>query len=176
MAIKKNGRLTPKEQLFVAEYLKDFNATQAAIRAGYSKKTAYIIGHENLRKPKIQTALADSRNSLKNLTERALMVAHEVEAHLDSIIRFNLKDFVDESGHPKPLHELTDEQIVCVREVGILETQIGTHRSLKFFNKLEAIKLKMQRLGMLKEKVETTFSYEQWLRRVIGIGNENSQG
>jgi len=53
MAIRKNG-LTPKQRLFVAEYLKDFNATQAAMRAGYSKKTAYSIGQENLKKPEIQ--------------------------------------------------------------------------------------------------------------------------
>jgi phage terminase small subunit len=42
MALRKNGQLTPKEQLFVAEYLKDINATQAAIRAGYSKQFSLI--------------------------------------------------------------------------------------------------------------------------------------
>ncbi len=45
--------LTPKQQLFVAEYLVDLNATQAAVRAGYSKKTAYSVGHENLKKPEV---------------------------------------------------------------------------------------------------------------------------
>lgn len=49
--------LTPKQALFVAEYLKDLNATQAAIRAGYSEKTAYSIGNENLRKPEIAEAI-----------------------------------------------------------------------------------------------------------------------
>jgi phage terminase small subunit len=170
MAIRKNGQLTPKEQLFVSEYLKDFNATQAAIRAGYSKKTAYHIGYENLKKPQIQTAIANSHNSLSNLTDKALMEAHEVEARLDAIIRFNLKDFVDKDGKPKELHELTVEQVACVREVGIIETQIGTHRSLKFLSKLDAIKLKMQRLGMLKEKIEVNApieTHEQRLRRLL---------
>ena len=46
-------RLTPKQEMFVAEYLKDLNATQAAIRAGYSKRTAQRIGSENLSKPLI---------------------------------------------------------------------------------------------------------------------------
>lgn len=45
--------LTPKQDLFCLEYLKDYNATQAAIRAKYSPKTAYKIGSENLRKPQI---------------------------------------------------------------------------------------------------------------------------
>ena len=45
--------LKPRPQLFVDEYMKDRNATQAAIRAGYSKKTAGSIGEENLKKPEI---------------------------------------------------------------------------------------------------------------------------
>ncbi len=53
-------KLTPKQSLFVSEYTKDFNATQAAIRAGYSKKTARQIGEENLSKPDISLALSRS--------------------------------------------------------------------------------------------------------------------
>lgn len=45
--------MTPKQETFVREYLIDLNATQAAIRAGYSAKTAYSIGQENLNKPEI---------------------------------------------------------------------------------------------------------------------------
>ena len=45
--------LTAKQQRFVDEYLKDLNATQAAIRAGYSKSTARQMGAENLSKPVI---------------------------------------------------------------------------------------------------------------------------
>ena len=55
--------LTPKQQRFVEEYLIDLNATQAAIRAGYSKHTAHSIGHENLSKPEIVAALAEARLS-----------------------------------------------------------------------------------------------------------------
>lgn len=50
--------LTPKQARFVEEYLIDFNATQAAIRAGYSKKTARQIGAQNLSKLNIAEALA----------------------------------------------------------------------------------------------------------------------
>lgn len=49
--------MTPKQQAFVREYLIDRNATQAAIRAGYSPDTAYSIGNENLRKPEIMQAI-----------------------------------------------------------------------------------------------------------------------
>ncbi|MCP5116926.1 MAG: terminase small subunit [bacterium] len=49
--------LNAKQQRFVEEYLIDLNATQAAIRAGYSEKTAHSIGHENLNKPEIAAAI-----------------------------------------------------------------------------------------------------------------------
>lgn len=52
------GVLSAKQLRFVEEYLVDLNATQAAIRAGYSAKTASEIGHENLRKPQIAAAIA----------------------------------------------------------------------------------------------------------------------
>ena len=51
--MKNNSELTAKQQTFCDEYLIDLNATQAAIRAGYSKKTAKSIGQENLTKPDI---------------------------------------------------------------------------------------------------------------------------
>lgn len=50
-------KLTPKQELFVQEYLKDLNATQAAIRAGYSENTARAIGQENLTKPAVKAAV-----------------------------------------------------------------------------------------------------------------------
>lgn len=54
--------LTDKQEIFCKEYIVDFNATQAAIRAGYSKKTARSVGSENLTKPDIQ-------NKIKELIE-----------------------------------------------------------------------------------------------------------
>jgi phage terminase small subunit len=55
--------LTPKQRLFVEEYLVDLNATQAAIRAGYSKRTAEKIGSENLSKPEIMIAVAEAQQA-----------------------------------------------------------------------------------------------------------------
>lgn len=61
--------LTNKQQLFVDEYLIDLNATQAAIRAGYSEKTAYSIGEENLKKPDIADAIQKRMNDRKARVE-----------------------------------------------------------------------------------------------------------
>jgi phage terminase small subunit len=72
--------LTPKQELFVREYLVDMNATQAAIRAGYSEKTAYAIGEENLRKPEIASELAkhQQKHAAKlNITVESILVELE---------------------------------------------------------------------------------------------------
>ena len=61
--------MTPKQQRFVDEYLIDLNATQAAIRAGYSEKTAQVIGSENLSKPMIAAAVAAAQAERSERTE-----------------------------------------------------------------------------------------------------------
>lgn len=63
------ANLTPKQQRFVEEYLIDLNATQSAIRAGYSEKTAAVIGAENLIKPNIAKAIQEAQNKLSERTE-----------------------------------------------------------------------------------------------------------
>ena len=61
--------LTPKQQRFVAEYLVNLNATKAAVKAGYSEKTAYSIGQENLTKPEIAAAVAAAQAERSERTE-----------------------------------------------------------------------------------------------------------
>ena len=61
--------MTAKQDRFVEEYLVDLNATQAALRAGYSEKTAMVIGSENLKKPEINKAVADALNARRLRTE-----------------------------------------------------------------------------------------------------------
>ena len=87
MAEKKNkakSSLTAKQKKFCDEYLIDLNATQAAIRAGYSKKTAYSIGDENLKKPELKKYI-DKRMAEK---EMALIADQdEVLKYLTSVLR-----------------------------------------------------------------------------------------
>ena len=72
---------TPKQQRFVEEYLVDLNATQAAIRAGYSAKTAAEIGKENLIKPYIQAAIQAAQ------AKRSERVQCTQDSVLEGIIR-----------------------------------------------------------------------------------------
>ena len=57
-------KLTDKQEAFCKEYLIDFNATQAAIRAGYSEKTAYNAGWQNVNKCEIQERLTELKNKI----------------------------------------------------------------------------------------------------------------
>jgi phage terminase small subunit len=74
--------LTAKQQLFVTEYLVDLNATQAAIRAGYSERTAMEQGYQLLRKTSVQEAIAEAREAR---SERVIWTADEILRDLKEI-------------------------------------------------------------------------------------------
>ena len=76
--------VTDKQKRFCDEYLIDLNATQAAIRAGYSKKTAYSIGVENLKKPEIKSYIDEQ---LKKMQDESIAKADEVLKYLTSVMR-----------------------------------------------------------------------------------------
>lgn len=78
------AKLTAKQQRFCDEYLIDLNATQAAIRAGYSEKTAAVIATENLRKPNIQEYI-EKRMSEKE--EELIAKQDEVLKYLTEVMR-----------------------------------------------------------------------------------------
>lgn len=102
--------LTAKQQAFVAEYLIDLNATQAALRAGYSEKTAGSIGNENLKKPEIQEAISDAR---KKRAERT-------EVDQDYVIR-KLKEIAD-----KEASDMTESDLKYSNKIRALEL-LGKH-------------------------------------------------
>ena len=77
-------KLTPKQQKFIDYYIQTGNATEAAKLAGYSSKTAYSIGNENLNKPEIKQAI-DER--LKQLESERIAEAKEIMEVLTTIIR-----------------------------------------------------------------------------------------
>lgn len=66
---KKPAKLTPKQEKFCQEYMVDLNATQAAIRAGYSKKTANVIASQNLSKLNIQDRLVELKGKIQEKTD-----------------------------------------------------------------------------------------------------------
>lgn len=76
--------LTEKQRRFCEEYTIDLNATQAAIRAGYSEKTSYSIGQENLKKPEIQTYI---KKFLEEVRTEKIATQQEVMSFLSTTMR-----------------------------------------------------------------------------------------
>ena len=120
-------KLTLKQQRFVDEYIISGNATQAAIKAGYSKKTANRIATENLSKPVIKTAI-DKRNA--EIQSEKTMDMQEVMELLSSIAR----------------GETTEETVTNKGDV--IET--ATRNS----DKLKALELIGKRFGAWTDKKE----------------------
>lgn len=150
--------LNEKQKAFCREYLIDFSATQAAIRAGYSKKTAGSQGHDLLKKPEIQKAiqgLADKMNEKHgNAIERIIL-------ELQMIAFGDYKDLVtwDENGIKKwiPSDELGDKSRL-VQEISETVTQSGGSRKLKTYDKMRALELLGKYHKIFTDKVDHTSS------------------
>jgi len=91
----KSKKLTPKQTLFIQEYLIDLNATQAAIRAGYSKKTSFTIGVENLTKPLISQAI---QAELKKRVAKIERTGTEVIKRLWTFSDIDKKNYFDKGA------------------------------------------------------------------------------
>lgn len=98
-------KLTPKQAKFVIEYLIDMNATQAAIRAGYSEDTAGQMGHENLKKPEIYESI---QKQMDYRAERTLITADYVLS--------SMKEVAERCMQRKPVMEF-DYEDKCMRQV-----------------------------------------------------------
>ena len=83
--------LTNKQRVFVEEYLRCWNATEAALRAGYSDRTAYSIGHENLNKPEISELIRGKLEEIHMTTDEALKL-------LADHARGDIGEFMDING------------------------------------------------------------------------------
>ena len=123
--------MTDKQKRFCDEYLIDCNATQAAIRAGYSPKTAYSIGEENLKKPELKTYI-DER--LKQLRSEKIADAQEVLEYLTSVMR---------GEHTEQVLRLDGDGVQVVDSI-----QTPTH------DKLKAAELIGKRYGLFKDAVD----------------------
>jgi phage terminase small subunit len=144
--------LTPKQNAFVAEYLKDLNATQAAIRAGYSARTAEKIGSENLQKPEIRGPIDEA------LSRRAERVEVKTDDVLRELLRLAMVDIgqaYDAAGHLKPLHEMPED---VRRAIAGLESRVdgegATILKVKFWDKTRGLEMLGRHLKMFTDKVE----------------------
>lgn len=147
----KEARLSPKQEMFCREYLIDLNATQAAIRAGYSPKTAGVQAEALLKKPDIGKYVDELKKA------RAVKVQVNSEDVLRELVKLansDVREVFNEDGSLKPMSEWPDVIARCVSSVeveelfemqpkdggrGMEKVQIGWTKKVKFWDKTKAL-------------------------------------
>ncbi|WP_415068205.1 terminase small subunit [Lacrimispora sp.] len=162
--------MTKKQKLFVEEYLIDLNATQAAIRAGYSSDTAKVIGSENLTKPDIRTRID---KAMAERSRRTGVNSDRVVQELAKIAFVNAVDVID------PKTATVKEGALPEDTAAILSVKVktfgedGLEREIKMADKIKALELLGKHMGMFKEKVDLTVQTSQKLDDIMSqMGGE----
>lgn len=153
----KKAKLTEKQQRFVDEYLIDLNATQAAIRAGYSVKTANEQGSQNLAKLSIQQAIAEQ---MAERSKRTGVNQDRVVLELARIAFVKMTDLVDSHGRIKD--DAAEDDLACIESVKYKSSESDTgssiEREVKISPKLKALELLGKHLGMWNDKLDVNIT------------------
>ena len=151
----KTAKLTEKQQRFVEEYLIDLNATQAAIRAGYSAKTADQQGSRMLANVKVQQAISVA---MAERSKRTGINQDRVVLELARIAFVKMTDLVDSHGRIKD--NATD--LACIESVKYKQSESETgssvEREVKISPKLKALELLGKHLGMWNDKIDVNIT------------------
>lgn len=143
--------MTDKQKRFCEEYMIDLNATQAAIRAGYSPKTAQQTSHENLLKPVIQNYISQLQ---AKQSRRTGVSADRVVRELARIAFVNAGDLIDPETASVKLDASRDDlaavQSVKVKTFG----EDGLEHEVKLADKLKALDLLGRHLGLFSGAAE----------------------
>ena len=146
--------MTKKQKRFVEEYLVDLNATQAAIRAGYSPQTARDIGCENLTKPNIQNAIA---TAMADRSRRTGINQDRVIQEIAKLAFLNPVDVIDmDEATIKDEANRDDTACIASVKVKVIPGEGGniTEREVKTYDKLKALELLGKHLGMFTDKLK----------------------
>ena len=151
------GRLTARQRRFVDEYLVDVNATQAAVRAGYSKRTARQAGQRMLTNVDIAAAIV---TAMQARAQRTQITADRVLEELAVIAFSDIRDFaLDGDG---PLSVAPGAPASATRAVAAWQRQrvvqpdgaTTTATKIRLWDKVAALRMLMQHLGLLVEHHE----------------------
>lgn len=147
--------LNAKQRAFIAQYLIDKNGAQAAIRAGYSEKTARTIASELLAKPDIKDAV---EKGLKRIEDRANVTAERIRQELATLGYANLLDYVEvrvsggkQALYLKPMTELPPGASAAISE--LIQEKDGRIR-VKLHSKTHALELLGRHKKMFTDKHE----------------------
>ncbi|MFJ1253352.1 terminase small subunit [Cupriavidus sp. CuC1] len=139
-------KLTPKQERFVAEYLADSNATQAALRAGYAKGSAHVTAARMLASPLIKAAIDAKMGRLLNKLE---ITAERVLLERARLAFLDPRKLVDAKGKPLGIHQLDDDTAAAVAG---FEAERGKITKLKLSDKAASLTALEKHLGLYREE------------------------
>ena len=151
-------KLTPKQKAFVSEYLIDLNATQAAIRAGYSPKTANEQGARLLANVSIAQTI---QKAMQDREQRTEITQDRVLQEYARLAFYDPRKLFQPDGTPKPIETLDDDTAAALAGLEVREEFEGTGqdrvftgytKKYKLANKLGALDSLAKHLGMLDGK------------------------
>lgn len=152
------AKLNKKQQQFVDEYLIDLNATQAAIRAGYSVNSARDIGCENLTKPNIQEAIA---KAMAERSKRTGISQDRIVLELAKLAFVNANDLIDPVD-ASIRAGASEDDLACIQSVKVKtmdgEKGTSTEREIRLNDKMKALELLGKHLGMWNDKIDLNVS------------------
>ena len=160
-------KLTSKQKRFVDEYLVDLNASQAAIRSGFSPRTSRFIGYRLLTMPKIKEAIGVAQQALSRRTE---VTQERVIAELAAIAFSSIGDIVSwgpDGVSVKSADELSPEILASIADISRSGVKEGGMVRVRLYDKLKALELLGKHLGLFEERIEVgvrpifTFGDEQ---------------
>lgn len=168
----KTAKLTEKQQHFVEEYLIDLNATQAAIRAGYSAKTADQQGSRMLANVKVKQAVAEKQ---AQRSKRTGVNQDRVVLELAKVAFAKITDIVDSNGRIK--EDASPDDLACIESIKYKESDNeyggSVEREVKIASKLKALELLGKHLGMWSDKFNVTVEKSEKLDDIISqLGGE----
>lgn len=166
------AKLTDKQQRFVDEYLIDLNATQAAIRAGYSAKTADQQGSRTLANVKVKQAVAEKQ---AQRSKRTGVNQDRVVLELAKVAFAKITDIVDSNGRIK--EDASPDDLACIESIKYKESDNeyggSVEREVKIASKLKALELLGKHLGMWSDKFNVTVEKSEKLDDIISqLGGE----
>ena len=145
--------LTPKQATFVREYLVDLNATQAAIRAGYSAKTADVQGPRLLGNVRVATAI---QQSMDERADKTGITAERVLNEIAKLAFANLQDFYNANGSLKEITELPRDVAAALSSTKVNLTEACAVQEIKLHDKKGSLELLGRHLKLFTDKQEVT--------------------
>lgn len=137
--------LTKRQERFKAEYILSLNATNAAIKAGYSEKTAYSQGQRLLKNVEIAAAIAKETGKVCTKLE---ISAERVLAEIAKLAFFDPRKLFESDGSPIQVHELDDETAMAVAGFEFIELFEGTGDQKHAYGLLKKYKLTDKRASL----------------------------